>query len=222
MTMPLRLAPSRLYYPNSIARILFLSCEHLLGQEGFETLLRGAGLDHFVGHFPPMNLNRQFDFADFSMVMAALDAHAIAIGDSAFMDRVGRGTYKLGLQQFGGIATVGGALLGIKMGDAESRVRIGLQAMAGIFSTFSDQKTEIVERADRFEYRLVRCPICWGRQADHVACAMGVGLLAEGLAWVLGRGCRIEETSCHAMGSKHCVYTVYKDSLEGEQEEPST
>lgn len=207
------IAPSGYYYPNSIARIAFLSVEKLLGKADMEAVLRNGGLERYIDAYPPMNLTRQFDFADFSMLIVAVEAHGQATGQRDLGERVGRGTYKMGLEQFGGVATLGGVLLGMRKGNELPHVRIGLQAMAGIFSTFSDQKTEVIERQDRIEYRLLRCPICWGRRATTPSCRMGIGLLSEGLVWLTGHEVRIEETSCHAMGDADCVYAVFKDSF---------
>jgi predicted hydrocarbon binding protein len=207
------IAPSGFFYPNSIARITFLSVEKLLGKETSAAVLRSGGLDRYIDAIPPMNLSHQFDFAEFSMLIAAVDAHGQATGQRDLGERVGRGTYKMGLEQFGGVATLGGVLLGMRKGDELPHVRVGLQAMAGIFSTFSDQKTEVIERQDRIEYRLLRCPICWSRRAESPICQMGIGLLTEGLLWLTGHHARIEEISCHAMGDADCTYAIFKDSF---------
>ena len=57
---------SGLHYPNNIARIYLQAMEEVMGKNGLNAILNMAGLNQLVDNYPPNNLNREFDFADYS------------------------------------------------------------------------------------------------------------------------------------------------------------
>jgi hypothetical protein len=61
------------YYANKIARITILALENVMGRNGVNAILNLANLHSLVGNYPPDNLDRQFDFADFSSINVALE-----------------------------------------------------------------------------------------------------------------------------------------------------
>ena len=61
------------YYPNKIARIALLALEDVMGKNGVNAILNLANLQHLIDNYPPDNLERQFDFADFSAINGALE-----------------------------------------------------------------------------------------------------------------------------------------------------
>jgi hypothetical protein len=64
---------SGLYYPNKIARIAILALEDVMGKNGLNAILNLANLPQLMDNYPPDNLERGFDFADFSSINAALE-----------------------------------------------------------------------------------------------------------------------------------------------------
>jgi hypothetical protein len=64
---------SGLYYPNKIARIAIQALEDVMGKNGLNAILNLANLTELIDHYPPNNLDRQFDFADFSAMVGALE-----------------------------------------------------------------------------------------------------------------------------------------------------
>ena len=62
-----------LYYPNKIARIYIMAMEDVMGKNGLNAILNLAGLSNYIDNYPPDNLERQFDFADFTSLNAALE-----------------------------------------------------------------------------------------------------------------------------------------------------
>ena len=56
---------SGLYYPNKIAHIALTAIEDVMGKNGLNAILNLAGLSHLIDNYPPDNLERQFDFAEF-------------------------------------------------------------------------------------------------------------------------------------------------------------
>jgi len=64
---------SGLYYPNKIARIYIEAMEDVMGVNGLNAVLNLAGLGQYAGNYPPDNLNKEFDFAEFTALNAGLE-----------------------------------------------------------------------------------------------------------------------------------------------------
>ncbi|MBN1642474.1 MAG: 4-vinyl reductase [Anaerolineae bacterium] len=204
--------PSGLYYPNKIVRIYLEVLEDIMGRNGLNAVLNRAGLTQLIGNYPPNNLDRAFDFAQFSGLNQALDDTYGPRGGRVFALRGGRASVRAGLEAFG--ATVGIANLAMKVLPLQAKVRIGLTGMAKIFTTFSDQYSTVGDHGDRFIYVIHRCPVCWGRKADRPICHGAVGLLQGGLNWVSGgKDFKVVQTHCHAMGHQDCRFEIYKEPL---------
>jgi predicted hydrocarbon binding protein len=203
---------SGLYYPNKIARIYLDVLEDIMGKNGLNSVLHKAGLEQLIDNYPPSDLKKQFDFAEFSSLSQALDDTYGPRGGRVFALRGGKASVKAGLEGFG--AAVGISGLAMKVLPLSAKVKVGLAGMAKIFSTFSDQTSRVEEAADRYVYIIERCPVCWGRQADTPICYGAVGLLQGGLQWVSGnRDFRVVQTTCKAMGHDDCRFDVYKEPL---------
>jgi hypothetical protein len=98
----------------------------------------------------------------------------------------------------------------------QAKLKVGVPAMANIFSQFSDQVSNVLEEGDdRIIYTLERCPMCWGRQADRAVCYVGQGLLQEGLRWVSGgREFKVDLSTCIGTGDNMGRYIIYKEPIE--------
>jgi bacteriochlorophyll 4-vinyl reductase len=204
--------PSELYYPNKIARIYVEVLEDIMGKNGLNAVLHAAGLDDLRDNYPPNNLRREFDFADFAALNQALDDTYGPRGGRVFALRGGKAAIKAGLEAFG--AAVGVSGLAMKVLPLSAKLKIGLPAMAKVFTTFSDQTSLVHEQEDRFVYTIKRCPVCWGRHADVPICHGAVGLLQGGLHWVSGgKDFTVVETMCKAKGDEDCVFEVLKEPL---------
>jgi len=68
-----RIEPSGYYYPNRIARIYIEAMEEVMGKNGLNAVLRLAGLPHLIDNYPPPNLAKEFEFADYSALNGALE-----------------------------------------------------------------------------------------------------------------------------------------------------
>lgn len=203
---------SGLYYPNKMARIYLEVLEDIMGRNGLNSVLHKAKLDHLIANYPPDDLKKEFDFADFSMLNQALDDTYGPRGGRVFALRGGKAAVKAGLDAFGAAVGIGG--LAMKVLPLQAKLKLGLPAEAKIFSTFSDQTSYVQEQDDRYVYVIERCPVCWGRHADRPICHAAVGLLQGGLHWVSGgKDFRVVETHCKAMGDDDCRFDVYKEPL---------
>jgi predicted hydrocarbon binding protein len=203
---------SGLYYPNLMARIYLQALEEVMGKSGVNALLNLAKLPEMIGNYPPANLDRKFDFADFSAIGQALEDMYGPRGGRGLGVRAGRAAFAEGLSKFG--ATAGVADLAFKVLPLGTKLKVGLKAMAETFNKASDQRSEVAEEKDYFIYYIRQCPVCWQRKSDRPVCFAAVGILQEGLHWVSGgKNFRVEEISCIAQGNDSCTIHIYKEPL---------
>jgi predicted hydrocarbon binding protein len=204
---------SGLYYPNRLVLVAFNALAEVMGKNGLNAILNYAHLRENISQYPPDNLERGFDFADFSAIQGAIVEMYGEKGGQTFIKRAGRSTFKTCLCKQGALAGVSSKAFHSL--PVQTKLRIGLQAMARIFSQISDQSTIVEEDADCFRYVVQQCPECWGRHGmGKVTCSFGVGLLEEGLNYISGGDeFRVIETCCMAKGDKACVYSIEKTPM---------
>jgi predicted hydrocarbon binding protein len=204
---------SGLYYPNNFARLALIALEEVMGKNGLNAILNLANLPNLIGNYPPPNLDRAFDFADFSMIQAALEEMYGHRGGRGLAQRAGRLVFDEGLRDFGALAGVGD--LAFKVLPLASKLRIGLPAEAKIFSQTSDQQSTVQEEEDHFVYSIHHCPCCWGRQTDRPACYMATGLLQASLKWVSGGNeFKVVQTTAHSVGDATCDFVINKTPIQ--------
>jgi predicted hydrocarbon binding protein len=203
---------SGFYYPNKIARIYLLAMEEIMGKNGLNAVLNMAKLSHLIDNYPPENLDKQFDFSEYSALNAALEEMYGPRGGRGLALRAGRASFARALQSFGAMAGVGD--LAFKVLPLGTKLKMGLPAMAGIFTQVSDQISRVEEKDDHFLYVIERCPVCWGRHVEKPVCYAAVGLLQEGLRWVSGgKEFRVDEVTCHSAGDPNCTFACYKEPI---------
>lgn len=203
---------SGLYYPNKIGRIYLMAMEEVMGSNGIKAVLNLAKVPELIGNYPPNNLSREFDFADFGAIGAAIEEMYGPRGGRGLALRAGRASFAQGLSEFGSV--VGASELAFKVIPLGTKVKVGLKAMAETFTKFSDQHSEVEEAEEFFVYTIHKCPVCWGRTSEKPICYGAVGILQEGLRWVSGgKDFKVEEVECIAAGDKNCVFHIYKEPL---------
>jgi predicted hydrocarbon binding protein len=203
---------SGLYYPNKIANIALKALEDVMGKNGVNAILNLANLQHLIDNYPPPNLNREFDFAYFSSIWGALEEMYGPRGGRGLALRAGRATFAEGLKNFGALAGAGD--LAFKVLPLQVKIKIGLPAMARIFSQTSDQLSTVEEKDDHYTYTIHKCPVCYGRHTDKPSCFVATGLLQEGLKWVSGGyDFRVVETKCIAVNDDVCEFVIMKEPI---------
>ena len=200
------------YYPNLIARIYLEAIEEIMGPNGMKALLNMAKMPHLINAYPPGNLSKQFDFADFAHLNEAMEHMYGHRGGRALSLRAGRKAFYQGLKNFGpmvGVADKAFRLLPLKL-----RMKVGLGAMAKAFSSTSDQISYVEEEPDQFVYVIERCPVCWGRHSDSPICHAAMGIIQEGLNWGTGgMQFKTAEVACIARGDPACLFTISKEPI---------
>lgn len=204
---------SQYNYANKIALISIRALEDVMGKNGMKAILNLSHLPHLIDNYPPDNLNREFNFADFSALNLALEEMYGPRGGRGLALRAGRAAFADSLRNFGALAGVGD--MAFKVLPLHTKIRIGIPAMARIFSQISDQHSTVQEKENEFVYTIHHCPVCWGRSnADKPVCFIAVGLLQEGLKWVSGgHEFRVNESKCVAMGADVCEFVIQKTPM---------
>ncbi|KPL06841.1 hypothetical protein AMJ86_06960 [bacterium SM23_57] len=202
----------QLFYPNIWGRSILTSAEDILGVNGINALLNLAGMQQYIGNYPPDNIKKVFPFSHVAKLQQALYDMYGSRGARVFATRGGEETFRHSLDKYDKVQKA--ALAAMSIGSTETRNRIGLQFFSKFFNTVSDQVVHIEEDHTYWYWIIETCPMCWGRTADEPVCHLGVGVLNAASFWATGgKRFRIAETECIAMGSKTCVYAIEKIPL---------
>lgn len=198
------------YYANKMSYIHLKAIEDVMGKNGLNAILNLAHLSHLIDNYPPDNLGREFDFADFSAFNLALEEMYGPRGGRGLALRAGRAAFADALTNFGALAGAGDRAF--KVLPLKAKMRIGIPAMAKIFSQISDQYSTVEERESVYIYSIHRCPVCWGRHDEEKpVCSAAIGLLQEGLKWLSGGNeFRVNESKCFATNDDMCEFVIQK------------
>ena len=204
---------SGLYYPNKFGLITLKSLEEVMGKNGLNAILNLAGMNNYIDSYPPDNLDKGFDFSELSALGTALEDMYGPRGGRGLALRAGRATFSDALKNFGALAGV--ADLAFVVLPLHAKLRIGVPAMAKIFSKLSDQLSTVEEKDNEYIYTIHKCPCCWGRHnMDKPVCFISTGLLQEGLKWVSGGNeFRVNESKCVALGDEVCEFVIQKEPI---------
>ncbi len=110
-------------------------------------------------------------------------------------------------------------MFGYQLLPLNVRVKVDLLSLATIFTTLSDQHSDVEEHEDHFAYIIRRCPICWGRHSAAPLCGIAGALLEEALYWSTHLRLDVVETQCCAAGDSTCTFVVKKPET-GEPDNP--
>jgi len=204
--------PSGLYYPNRLARAFFMAMDDVMGQHGLNAILTTARLERYMQQPPPDNLERAFDFADMAAMSVAMEEIYGVRGGRGMALRIGRAAFAKGLKRFGVMRGLGDPAF--RALPLAQRVNYGLQALAAVFTHFSDQQATLHEEPDAYLFEVINSPMAIGRTADKPVCHAQVGILQEALLWASnGYVFLVREVACQAMGAEACVFRINKSAI---------
>jgi hypothetical protein len=201
------------YTTNNYGRITLLSYEEVLGKSGLNILLKLASLSNLIDNYPPANMERGFDFSDYTAIQMGLEEIYGPRGSCGMEIRAGKATFNDILNNCGSMAGVTDPAF--KMLPLQMKIRFWLSHVAKTFSEVSDQTTALEETDDAFIWTVHRCPSCWSRQgAEKPVCQVTVGFLKASLTWVSdGQESRVNESKCCAIGDPVCEFTIQKEPI---------
>jgi len=204
---------SGFYNTNNYGRIALLSYEDVLGKGGLNAVLNLASLSNLIDNYPPANMEKAFDFADYTAILVGLEELYGPRGGRGLALRAGRSTFKDIIDNYGAMAGV--TDLAFKVLPLGLKLRMGLSAAAKTFSESSDQLTTLQDDNDTLTWTIHRCPSCWTRTgSDKPVCYVTIGFLQASLNWVSnGREFRVNESKCCAMGDDVCEFLIQKEPV---------
>jgi predicted hydrocarbon binding protein len=200
------------FYPNIWGRSILTSAEDILGTNGVNALLNLAGMQLYIGNYPPDNIKKAFPFSHVARLQQALYDMYGSRGARVFATRGGEETFRHSMDKYDRVQKAAQAAMSI--GSTDIRNRMGLQFFSKFFNTVSDQVVRIDEDNTYWYWIIETCPMCWERKADEPVCHLGVGVLNAASFWATGgKRFRIAETECTAMGNENCIYALEKIPL---------
>lgn len=201
------------YLPSKLGYVTLVSLEDVMGKNGVNAILNLANLRSWINSYPLDTLEKRLDFADYSAINGSLDDIYGARGGRGLAMRAGRATFDKVLRGFPFFASVGD--FAFKILPAQSKLKVGLGAVARILSQSSDQHVTVTEFPDHFEYTVRQCSVCWGRRTTVPTCNIALGMLQAALKWISGGSeFSVVETKCCGLGDDACVFTIQKEPLQ--------
>lgn len=199
-------------YPNKLGRLHLAALEDALRRSGFVALLNWSDLPELATDPPPDNWTKAFDFAHIANLDVGLTELYGPRGGRRLALRAGQRFFERGLKEVGLLAGVSDVAL--RAFPVQTKLKLGLTAVARLFDQSSDQHTWIEEQPRHFTYHIQPCPICWQRHAREPLCYFTAGLLQEATHWFSsGQNFRVRQVFCCAMGHEACVFQIDREPL---------
>jgi predicted hydrocarbon binding protein len=170
-----------------------------------------SGLSDLAQNLPPDNMERQFDFSDFSQLFETLSSLFGPNGARSLAIRAGRSAMQEGIRVFRNTMSLPPEVTQYQ--TLEQHILIRLNRFSNFLNTVSDQQTSVYrfEGTEGFEFRVRRCPVCWGRSSAAPVCAFIEGMLVHAAeAFSGGRPFSVSEFACAASGADSCLFIIQK------------
>jgi hypothetical protein len=200
-------AGGEIFYPNWMGRAILQTLYDIMGQNGLRATLDLAGLMKYDGNYPLNDLERAFDVAEFVAIQRSLQQVYGPRGGRALAVRGGRALFANGLSDFTEIA-VGT----VRDEPVETRLNVGIHAIANFFNAFTDQTATVTEESDQYRFRLE--PFPFEDEAGCHVCYWIQGILQEG-ARDFSDGAEFDVTAddCMAVNTGVCRLTILKEPI---------
>lgn len=195
-----------------MGRYFLESIEESVGRNGLNALLNLTGMGHYIQDPPSDNIDLEFDLAGVSNLNRALETIYGLRGARGLALRSGRALFDR--IQEGLEIPIGINELAFRLLPLQTRLRIGIPALARALTQFSDQTCRVIDKGTYYDFTIERCANCWGHQTTQPDCYMVVGLLQEAMSvYSRGQEFRVEQTECRAMKAEHCVFRLEKEPI---------
>lgn len=200
------------YLCNRLGRVYMDSLEETIGRNGLNALLNLTENSPYIDTPPADDLALGFDMAVVSNLNRAMELIYGPRGARGLALRGGRAMYDRVVDGFD--LPTGFNELAFRLLPLPTRLKIGVPALARLFTQHSDQTHRAIDRATYFEYTVERCAVCWGQEAKSPLCHLTVGLLQEAMS-AFGRGqeFRVAQVECRATGASACVFRIEKEPI---------
>jgi predicted hydrocarbon binding protein len=197
---------------SQIGEILFLGVEEIIGRSGLNAVLNLAKRSPEAANTDGV-FSQRIDYADITAAAIGLEEMYGPRGGRGIALRAGRAGFKYLLRQSG--TAMGITDLNFRLLPVPTRLKTGLEAMAGLMSRIGDEQVKIEETERYWSWNSTGCPMCWQRTELEPVCQFTVGLLQEFFTWASsGRLYSLNEVACQASGAPACVIQIDKKTLD--------
>lgn len=190
--------PGGYFLPNNFVQLTLLAFEDVTGKNAVKAVLNLSGLSNLIGNFPPGNPEKKFPLDDFSKIFSSFE--------DLYGPRGGRAlSYCAGEQTF----LSGKVTFGLDTGGHPSSLAAGLERVAWYLNSACTADASLVKKRAFVEFRIGRCPACFGRWAASPVCHFYAGFLREAGRWAGGgKIFYVKEINCIAEGEEDCVFEL--------------
>ena len=131
--------------PNAALRLLFVAIEDVMGPDGMKAVLNGAKMQHYIGHYPPNDLEYGVTFGQYGKLEQAIEDFYGPRGARAMLLRVGRATFQAGLKEQSAVLGLAGqALKGMPLLSMQAKMKLLLQQIIGAANKTINQPAAIM------------------------------------------------------------------------------
>jgi predicted hydrocarbon binding protein len=201
--------------PNAAMRLLFVSIEEVMGPSGMKAVLNGAKMSHYIGHYPPNDLEYGASFAQYGQLEQAIEDFYGPRGARAMLLRVGRATFQTGLKEQSAVLGLAGqALKSMPLLSMQAKMKLLLQQIVGAANKTINQPTRLEEDAESFIIVIDRCMCQYRPRHPQPCCVVTVGTFTEAMKWLTDKQFDVKEITCLNNGADACRYRIPKKPIE--------
>jgi predicted hydrocarbon binding protein len=198
--------PEERFIVNALVRQALFAAQDVMGENGLHAVLRAAGLEHFIDHMPPDDLQPAIKTEEYARFNQAIE-EVYGRAGKGILQRVGRVSFQYALQEQPAYLGIAGAALQVlpqkqrikfilnSMVSALKKTNPAVEAWAGVM----DGKLVYIEKT---------CAICYGRTSDRPVCHLYIGSIGAAVKWATGRDYAVVETHCIAKGDPYCRFEI--------------
>ena len=201
---------------DTYVRWALMASEEVVGEKGMHIVLREAGLEHLINHYPPneMSPGTKCSYGDYANLCAALLNFFGRAGKSMTM-RIGRKTMDLAIEQQASLFGLDTLVKASRLLPLKAQLKAGLMFQISNLRKIGkmgghEWKIRLEDQGDKFSVIDETCPYCAGKEADTPICWVYNGALIQSTLWLTGKEFIIEEVACRAMGAPACVWEIKK------------
>lgn len=196
-------------YINALLLQTMQGIEEVLGNNGLNAVLQSSGLERYINHPPPNNLESNIEAREFAQLNKAVEEFTGRAG-KGMLQRIGRSAFRWGVKEQSSVMGMAG--IALKALPQRLRMRaVLLGVRKGLMDTVPYGLIDVRDENGVFVFTDYACVICHMRPADKPICHMYLGTLSEAMAYATGKDFRnfeVVETHCRAQGHGFCRFEI--------------
>ncbi len=191
------------------------AARQVIGDQALNSVLREAGLEHFIDNPPPGELTISGDvtYGDYARFNTGL-LNFFQRSGRGMMLRIGRESAKMAIAHQSGVFNLA-TVFAARLLPASTQAKMGLSAMMSGFKVLNDKarqewKGHVEDAGDSYHFIIETCPLCAGKQADTKIGWLMEATIEESSRQVFGKFFDVVEIACKAQGAPAGVWEVPK------------